>query len=239
MQVGKFAGWVRQDGQARDKVHETLAALALIEEGILTEANFVGLSTTQAAAVTRVAGKVKRSNEEAAKTHRSYAEQASKDIAQATNEKDLAMARLREKAAQKQERKLLDRSRKEAIIVGEGVSKSLQSGEIGYREAAVLAAKIKPSRNDEKLPYIEDFAKQLAKELNRILDEEDDRRAGKLRMIIESREALNVYVRNNLVDVLLKLSERASLYAKQLSPVSTEGRALITQFSISENGGKI
>ena len=58
-------------------------------------------------------------------------------------------------------------------------------------------------------------------------------------MIIESREALNVYVRNNLVDVLLKLSERASLYAKQLSPVSTEGRALITQFSISENGGKI
>ena len=40
--VAKFLGWLRPNGKAPDRIHEALAALEFIEQGILTEDAFEG-----------------------------------------------------------------------------------------------------------------------------------------------------------------------------------------------------
>jgi hypothetical protein len=42
--VADFLGWREPSGRPAEKVHDALGALALIEEGVLTEAAFTGLS---------------------------------------------------------------------------------------------------------------------------------------------------------------------------------------------------
>jgi len=49
--IARFIGWVKPSGAAQDKVSDALAALQFIEEGLLKEADFEGLTTKQAQAV--------------------------------------------------------------------------------------------------------------------------------------------------------------------------------------------
>jgi hypothetical protein len=57
---------VEAGGRPQAKVYEALAALQFIEEGILSERDFVGLNKTQAAAVISEARKAKSRREHAA-----------------------------------------------------------------------------------------------------------------------------------------------------------------------------
>lgn len=56
-QVAEFLGWMEPSGRPREKVKYTLNALELIEAGILTEADYDGLGTSAARAVTEQANK--------------------------------------------------------------------------------------------------------------------------------------------------------------------------------------
>jgi hypothetical protein len=49
--VAKFLGWVKSDGEAQSRVRDALAALELIEAGLIPEGAFAELTTKQAGAV--------------------------------------------------------------------------------------------------------------------------------------------------------------------------------------------
>ena len=56
--IGNFIGWLKPSGDAQDKVHDALAALELMEGGVLKESDFEELTTTQARAVVQEARRV-------------------------------------------------------------------------------------------------------------------------------------------------------------------------------------
>jgi hypothetical protein len=93
--VAKFLGWLKPSGGAQDKVAFALSALEFIEDGILSEADFDGLTTLQARAVVDQARKVKREREQAARLAEREAERARQaaeqaEIRRAEHEAELA-----------------------------------------------------------------------------------------------------------------------------------------------------
>jgi len=76
MTLAKFIGWVEPSGQPSEKVRDGLTALQFIEENILSEEDFDGLSTTQARAVIEQVRKTRKRRETVAKLHQRQAEGA-------------------------------------------------------------------------------------------------------------------------------------------------------------------
>lgn len=115
--VASFLGWTEPSGRPQDKVHNALAALQFIEEGILTEADFDGLTTKQAEAVVEQARKAKAANEARARDEQRRAEQAKRDAAEAEKRRLIAeKERERHLAVAKkaQEERARQRARQEA-----------------------------------------------------------------------------------------------------------------------------
>ncbi len=77
--IAEFIGWVKPNGEPQDKVHDALTALQFIEEELLKESDFEGLTTKQAAAVVEEARKARGRREAAARVHRLQAEQAERE----------------------------------------------------------------------------------------------------------------------------------------------------------------
>jgi hypothetical protein len=62
--LADFIGWLEPNGKPQDKVYNALTALQFIDEGLLKEADFEGLSTSQARAVVEEARKAQNRREE-------------------------------------------------------------------------------------------------------------------------------------------------------------------------------
>lgn len=88
--VAAFAGWLRDDGKAKDKVLDALSALELIEEGILDEATFNDLSIEQARVTLREARRVKREREAEAKRAAEDAKRARREAEKRAKEREAA-----------------------------------------------------------------------------------------------------------------------------------------------------
>lgn len=86
--VGQFLGWMSPSGATQDKVENALAALQYIEEGLLAEADFDGLTTKQAEAVIEQARRAAAQREAAARLHRQQAEQAAREAAAAERRRE-------------------------------------------------------------------------------------------------------------------------------------------------------
>lgn len=74
--IANFLGWTTPSGEAQDKVKDGLAALEFIERGLLSEADFAGLTTKQAQAVIRQARKAEAERERLAQLHEQQAREA-------------------------------------------------------------------------------------------------------------------------------------------------------------------
>jgi len=94
--IAEFLGWVGRSGRPSEKVSNALAALQFIEEGILSEEHFDGLTTKQAEAVVAQARRVKQERETAAKLAEQEAERARKQAAEAERQRAEAQRRQRE-----------------------------------------------------------------------------------------------------------------------------------------------
>jgi flagellar biosynthesis GTPase FlhF len=88
--IGEFIGWVNRSGEAQDKVHYALNALEFIEEGLLKDSDFEGLTVTQAEVVVVEARKAKTRREAAARVHQLQAEQAEREAKQAERRREEA-----------------------------------------------------------------------------------------------------------------------------------------------------
>jgi hypothetical protein len=67
--LAHFIGWLKPTGEAQDKVYGATWAPQFIEEGLLKEKDFEGLTTRQAGAVSEEARKAHERREAAARIH--------------------------------------------------------------------------------------------------------------------------------------------------------------------------
>jgi hypothetical protein len=255
--VAQFLGWVQPSGEPQDKVENALAALQFIEDGLLSEADFEGLTTKQAGAVIEQARRAAAQREAAARLHAQQAEQAARDAAAAERRREqieLEQRRQRESAQQardelerrsakdeearlaaarrgaeeerrtaewrraaeeRREREERERGRRQATKVGKEVSRELQAGRIGYREAPMVAARVTEKRIGPP-PLMNDFARRLATDLNAVLDPDRDQRVKRIEVMIEYRSDLSPVLRNDLARTLGQLADRARGYEQRL-----------------------
>ena len=256
--LAAFIGWLDASGKAQGKVTDALAALQFVEEGLLKESDFDGLTTMQAHAVVEEARKAKGRQETAARLHRQQAEQAEREARAAERRREEAeqekhrqearaaaardeekrrraleearrqegerrkaedarkLALQRGKKEREQERVSVEKGRKKATAVGRAVSASMKSGEVGYKRASEVAAKVDTTKTAGPPPYIDDFARRLATDLTTLLDQDRDPRVKRLQQLIQYRENIGAKVRADLAHTLESVATRATNYARQL-----------------------
>jgi flagellar biosynthesis GTPase FlhF len=115
--IAEFIGWVGPSGDAQTKVREALTALQFIEEGVLKESDFEGLTTKQAEAVTEQARLAKKRRDVSAEIHRRQAEEAKKQAEDAARWREEAKEKQRKlelEAKQANDAKARERATKEA-----------------------------------------------------------------------------------------------------------------------------
>jgi flagellar biosynthesis GTPase FlhF len=89
--VAEFIGWLEPKGKPQGKVYTALNALQFVEEGLLKDADFDGLSVSQAEAVVEQARIAKNRREAAARVHRMQAEQAEREAKAAERRREEAI----------------------------------------------------------------------------------------------------------------------------------------------------
>lgn len=92
--LADFLGWVKPSGDPQQKVYNALAALQFIDDGVLKESDFEGLTTKEAEAVVEQARRATAAREAAARLHRQQAEQAARE-AEAAEQRRADAERLR------------------------------------------------------------------------------------------------------------------------------------------------
>jgi ParB/Sulfiredoxin domain len=101
--LAEFIGWLKPSGDPQEKVYSALTGLQFIEERLLKESDFEGLTTKQAEAVIAEARKARDRREAAARVHRMQAEQAEREAKEAEQR--------REEAEREQRRKEIEATR--------------------------------------------------------------------------------------------------------------------------------
>jgi hypothetical protein len=218
--LADFIGWVDRSGRPQQKVLDALTALQFIDDGILKESDFDGLSTSQARAVVAETRKAREWREDRAESARQEAERAKEEAANAATEAKRERALKREKAAKAQERTFKSEARQAGTHVGRSVSSSLKKGEIGYRQAGDVAHRVDNRKRDQPRPDIASFAKRLSTNLYHILSPDHDDRVTKLDELVRFRADLDEYTTRNLRSVLEGLSKRALSYAAKFASKS-------------------
>lgn len=127
----------------------------------------------------------------------------------------------RQKEEQRKERASVQEGRRAAKTVGRAVSSELKSGKIGYRQAADVAIKTEANKANGPPPGVDDFARRLATDLNRILDPDRDQRVAKLEQLVKFRDHLDDAIRHDLARTLEVVANRALDHARQISGVES------------------
>lgn len=130
--IAKFIGWTEPKGGAQDKLYISLTALQYIEEGLLKEADFRGLSSSQARAVVEEAHKARQRREYAARVEKQAAERAAREAAAAEK------ARKEKEEERERQQRRAEQARSEA---------ARKNAEARASEAAREAAREKAKRD--------------------------------------------------------------------------------------------
>lgn len=242
--VAEFLGWLKPSGEARDKVYSTLTALQLIEEGILKESDFEGLSTRQAQAVAEQARKAKARRDTAAQLAAQEVERAHKDAEEAEDrrqkaeaeaakvqeeeprrqaeeqarraEQEVRAAKRRAATETRKQKEEQKKGREQAAAAGKIVSEELKAGHIGYKGAADVAARV-VEKKEGPIPDINQFAGRLATSLHRVLDtDRDDNRIDALNKMVKFKDNIGRDIRADLIKTLYLAASRFTNFAEQL-----------------------
>lgn len=254
--VAEFLGWLQPNGQTQDKVSYALGALALIEEGVLSEKDFDGLSTKEAEAVVKQARSARAADEAAAALARREAEEAARRAAQAERDREAAAERERQarEARDREQARLAAEERKEAERQQKAAERQAEQRQQqatthterartrattagravsagvrrgeGYRRAPEIAARAVP-RDPGPRPDIAPFTRRLSADIGRILESEDLRFKG-LADLVKHREHIPPFERDDLIKTLRTLATKIETFAAQLAgePVPKKRAAL-------------
>jgi ParB-like nuclease domain len=227
--IGQFLGWMQPDGEAQNRVTNSLAALEFIERGVLTRRHFAGLGNSQAEALivnTRAVQKnvaVKQSvyKEEIREAHEE-AEEAKQRVATAKTAEQKRKAERNQQSAEERRREAEKLSRDIATLperAAQKVSHALQTGEVGIKNTyKVIEPLIDDLKPPKKLPFGREFVDGLCREIADFIDPlQDKERAKKIESVIEFRTELNAHEVARLARVLNALSGRCLRFAERLT----------------------
>jgi hypothetical protein len=214
LSVAEFLGWVKPSGEAQAKVRSALTALSLIEDGIMTEAQFEGLSTRQAEAVIRQTAKAKRDDEKSAEFYLKTADSAAIVAKNAEDDGIRLTAKRRETTSRKRGLALRERSRLMPVAIAERVSAAMKDG-VSYREAPKIAAEAMPKPAPALQGQIR-FLEKLCFQIDKILRQDSDKNAGQLEMIIKVQQDLDPLHIKETCDTLRRVSARAERFVERL-----------------------
>jgi ParB-like nuclease domain len=256
--VATFLGWTKPNGDAQEKVSYALGALELIEQGVLSESDFEGLTTKEAQAVVVQSRRVREADEQAAALARREAEEARQRAEQAERERAAAAEREREareardreaaqraaterreaeKAQKAATRQVEQRTEKAASFSERGRTKATTAGRAvsqgvrrgeGYRRAPEIAARAVP-REKGPPPQIETFTRRLAGDLSRVLDADQDPRFDRLQELVKHRQYIPEFERDNLITTLRQVAIRAETFAAQLAGEAPASRPALSK----------
>ena len=198
--IASFLGWDKQ------KVQTILAALELIEEGILAENQFQDRNITKSRNLVRETSRRKEAREKQAKNVEKEAEQA-----EDPTRKQYLLGKAQE---------LKQQAKTEAKLVGQKIQDEVGSGRRGAQEARQLAEQVLPPlpKSEREPPDINKFASTLAGQIRDLLN--DDSYSAKLIRLTQFRGNLLEGYKRELVAELNRLSKRAAEYAQDLnSPI--------------------
>jgi chemotaxis protein histidine kinase CheA len=180
--VAKFIGWVKDNNEAQEKVKWALGALELIEQGVLTEADFNDLTSNQAQAVVTEARKAKAKRdldaklaEQEAERQRKAKEKAEADAAKAKAAREEAAKRETERKAAAEEAARLARLRK--VEEDEAREKERQARAAKQAEEAEKQRKAAEAKKKEAAEAAERAAKAKAEAEAAAAAEETARKA--------------------------------------------------------------
>lgn len=216
--VGEFVGWTEPSGRVSQKVVDALAALQLIEEGILSEEDFNGLTSKQAAAVVEEAHKTRRDIELPIRTTMRKRNQIASNMQRATSEETRVKNEIILKDMTDGDSKIIGEAKAAASKVGKAVATAIKEGRTGYKNADVVAFKARP-KTDKPPIWIDDFAIRLGKDLHNTLDPKSVA-ATKVAAMIQFKEQLNPITKKNLLRELEALSSRALALASKFKEES-------------------
>jgi ParB-like nuclease family protein len=235
--IAEFVGWLQpKNGAAQRKTHTTLTALELIEDDILEDDAFEGLSSKEAEALVNETRKARDRRETSARIHKATADNAAK-VAITTNdaeERSMALRRqafFEEKAQEEHKLAFSD-----ARNVSTEVSEQLKDGK-GYARAPDIAHAV-VFREDKPIPDIERFTYVLVKDIGSILDGKDSRTT-KLNELVKFRGDLKPHSRKDICDtlrmVITRFTEyRDALLAEQPESLVTTPKLMIGLSEVAE-----
>lgn len=188
--LGEFLGWQDASGRPLERIDDALAALAYIEEEILQEADFDGLTRSQGRAVirqTELARAATEGHAQEADTRRAMAEGDLRDARKA--EKDAETDQAREEAAiavkdaerrvfveAKKAKDLRNTGKRRAIKTGQHVADSLRGSKRGTSDAAEIAREVQDWPVDQTPPpKIDKYANSTAARLGKVLGNTEPR----------------------------------------------------------------
>jgi len=206
--LADFLDWHEPKGDPKRKLKDAVLALELIEQGILVEKDFKGLTVFQARAVVEQARISKTRHETAAKVFEQQAQQAKTPRVKAAVQEKAQAAR--------------QEAKKQATAVGQAVSRQLKEGKVGYRSVAKVRMEVdKPEKN--KLLWIDDFAEKLQAHVSAFLDSyKDPKRVRALEEMIIYRESMQKRTRKNLSKTFRVVAKRLSDYADRIDTEASQ-----------------
>lgn len=191
--ISGFLGWFER------RVAYCLQALELIESGVLSQSDFVGLGNAQAQAVLRETAQEQKKLRALEKTH-----------------EEMAKRSRGKRAKEKHKQKAADvRKSKSASTVGKAVSKKIRDGKVGFRKARDVAEKVGVVL--PKAPH--DLSKYVEVTIRKISNTFDtDELANRVSRIATYSEYLSPTERRRLERTLENLAARATAAAAKFEP---------------------
>jgi ParB-like nuclease domain len=216
--IASFLGWLKPSGRPQEKVATALTALQFIEEEILTEDQFTGLTTKEAEELVRQSRARKEERESEAREADKRAREA-EERARATENRQAK--KLAEDQKKYQEDKALaarKKGKEEASRVGKYLSEGMRGRTIAIKQAQAEADKIVGlQRRERELRGINNAGRQLVLAIDKLFD--TDNYAAKTSALIREAAHMDSGVREALIEALESLAERVSRYAAGLNRV--------------------
>ena len=221
--VAEFLGWVYKDGTARVKVHDALAALALVEDGTLADEDFVGLPSAASKAVTQQALTARTQLDQQMKHHKSEAERSRLKAEQDEkngNAESAKAAKLRAKSEMKQCYAKEKEKQTLPTAIGEKLSGLLKNNSILPKDASRIRMEMMPPSEvpNTKVSNASDvFGKVESIVRDCFRPDLDEKLEGKLQFLLEIKDDSNAsgFERsvNEFAQSLYELADRATQWA--------------------------
>lgn len=216
--VATFLGWTQPGGKPQEKVYTALAALQLIEEGILTEDDFLQLTSNQADKLVTETRARKEEREREAKESEQKAAEARERLKQASTLHEKRLAQEQEKYAQERAEKSRKRGKEEAKQVGKHLASGMREGRIAAKQASAEASKIIGlPKQERELRGINTAARQMIVLVDKILS--DDKARENLNLLVIDAQYIDFGVRDALIGSLEGLADRALVLSRKLKNI--------------------